>query len=241
MQAKTRGIILHQTRYGDNASIVGVYTREFGRVAYYVRSVSKKRSTIRAALLQPLSVVELDVYHNPKKEIQALKEMRIAEAFFHIPFEPVKNTIALFIAEVLFKILKHPTPDAPLYHFIEQAVVALDRCGGGLGNFHLVFLAGLSDYLGFSPQLPDDDNLSYFDMEDGVFGRVQPQHPHYLHGEATQRFRLLYALRFDSLDKLPLTRRQRAESLEHFIEFFRLHLPDLQELKSVEVMHHLWD
>ena len=96
MLSKTTGIILHQVKYSDSRSIVSIYTRKFGRVSYMVRGANNKKSTCRAALLQPLSVVEIDVFHNPKKDIQTIKDMRIAIPFFHIPYDPVKNGLALF-------------------------------------------------------------------------------------------------------------------------------------------------
>ena len=77
MQAKTTGIILHQVKYSDSQSIVSIYTREFGRMSYMVRGANRKKSATRSALLQPLSIVEIDVSHNPKKDIQSIKSFLI--------------------------------------------------------------------------------------------------------------------------------------------------------------------
>ena len=83
MQAKTTGIILNQVKYSDSQSIVNIYTREFGRMSYVVRGVNRKKSAARPALLQPLSIVEIDVYHNPKKDIQNIRDMRVSVPFHH--------------------------------------------------------------------------------------------------------------------------------------------------------------
>ena len=72
MQVKTSGIILHSIKYTDSTTIITVYTRQFGKVAYMVRGVNKKKSVNPAAILQPLSLVEMDVYHTPGKKCSGI-------------------------------------------------------------------------------------------------------------------------------------------------------------------------
>lgn len=241
MHAKTSGIILHQVKYSDKANIVSAYTREFGRVSYMVYGANRKKSATRAALIQPMSCVKIDASHHPRKEIQTLRELRIEHAYSDIPFNPVKNSIALFMSGVLNKTLTHPTKDEELYDFIEESIVGLDVCESGLGNYHLAFLAGLAELLGIAPQSASGANTRYFDMLKGKFTDRQPEHLHYLDGEAALRFRLLMQMRYNNLDVLPLTRKQRAESLDNIIEYFRLHLPDFNIMNVIEIMHNLWD
>ena len=61
---------------------------------------------------------------------------------------PYKRTIALFLAEVLYHVLRHPMPDEPMYEFIRLSVQALDQSEEPQ-NFHLAFLVGLAAKLGF--------------------------------------------------------------------------------------------
>src|ERR1035437_6561749 len=100
MQIKTSGIVLHSIKHTDSSSIITVYTRQFGRVSYMVRGVNKKKSVCRAAFLQPLSMVQMEVSHSPGKNIQNIKEMRMENLFTGIPFNPVKSSLALFLSEV---------------------------------------------------------------------------------------------------------------------------------------------
>ena len=241
MQAKTTGIILHQVKYNDNQSIVSIYTREFGRISYMVRGANKKKSACRAALLQPLSIVEIDVSHNPKKEIQSIRDMRIAVPFCHIPYNPVKNCLALFMTEVLHKILKHSENDEELYLFIENSVRELDECKEGIGNFHLVFLAQLANRLGFAPDVAEMNSMQYFDMMNGVFRNTRPDHVHYLPPETAGVFSRIVRMDYNGLNELPMTRIQRADMLNHFIEYYKLHLADFHSLHSVDVLHKLWE
>ena len=163
MQIKTEGIVLHSLKYSDSATIVTVYTVQFGRVSYMVHGVNKKKSKFRAAFLQPLTLVEMDVFHVPGKEIQTIKDIRIAFPFTGIPFHPVKNALALFISEVLFRSLKRAEEDDNLFQFLSNSIRMLDYCEEGLANFHLVFLVKLSRYLGFEPNT-DHGQTRYFDF-----------------------------------------------------------------------------
>lgn len=241
MQAKTTGIILHQVKYSDSQSIVSIYTREFGRMSYMVRGANRKKSATRSALLQPLSIVEIDVSHNPKKDIQSIKDIRIAIPFYHIPYDPVKNGLALFMTEVLQKTLKHSENDKELYNFIENSVCQLDKCEEGIGNFHLVFMAGLARRLGFAPDMLNGNGYKFFDMMNGIFERSQPLHAHFLEGKQAETFKSIMELDYDCLNSLPMNRIQRAGVLTNFVEYYKLHLTDFQSLHSIEVMHKLWE
>lgn len=241
MQSKTTGIILYQVKYSDSQSIVSIYTREFGRVSYMVRGANKKKSACRSALLQPLSIVEIDVNHNPKKEIQSIRDMRISVPFHQLPYDPVKNCLALFMTEVLHKTVKHSENDEELYNFIENSVCELDSCKNGVGNFHLVFMAGLASQLGFAPDILNGNGFRYFDLMNGVFEKNQPDHVHFLEGFQAETFKNIMKLDYDCLDSLPMNRQQRADVLNNFVEYFRLHLTDFQSLKSLEVLHKLWE
>lgn len=241
MQAKTTGIILHQVKYSDSQSIVSIYTREFGRMSYMVRGANRKKSATRSALLQPLSIVEIDVSHNPKKDIQSIKDIRIAIPFYHIPYDPVKNGLALFMTELLQKTLKHSENDKELYNFIENSVCQLDKCEEGIGNFHLVFMAGLARRLGFAPDMLNDNGYKFFDMMNGIFERSQPLHAHFLEGKQAETFKSIMELDYNCLNSLPMNRIQRAGVLTNFVEYYKLHLTDFQSLHSIEVMHKLWE
>ena len=241
MQVKTTGIILHQVKYTDSSSIVIIYTREFGRISYMVRGANKKRSTCRAALLQPLSVVEIEADHNAKKALQSIREMRIAVPFYDIPFNPVKNALALFMAEVLHKTLRHTENDESLYDFIEESVCELDKCKMGLGNFHLIFMVQLSHHLGFAPSTENAEQAICFDLLNGTFEKQFPQHVHFLLPELTDFFRMLLTLDFDCSDSLRLNHRQRSELLNSLVEYYRLHLTDFHSITSISVLHKLWE
>lgn len=240
MLQKTNGIILHSIKYNDNATIVTIYTQLFGRISYMVYGVNKKKSKFRAAFLQPLSLVEIDVFHSHSKNIQSIKDIRSNFPLMGIPYHPVKNSLALFVSEVLYRSLKQTDPDENLYNFLENSIRMLDCCDEGIANFHLVFLMKLTKYLGFEPNIEDIDN-KYFDLMNGVFVRETPPHSHFLTQELTCKFIQIINTDFLNLNTLILSRNERFMLIETMIEYFKLHVTDFHGLNSLPVLHSLFD
>ena len=240
MQVKTSGIILHSIKHTDSATIITVYTRQFGRVSYMVHGVNKKKSSCRAAILQPLSIVEMDVFHTPGKNIQHLKEMRLEQPFTGIPYNPVKNSLALFLSEVLYRTLRQTEPDESLYLFLENSILQLDCSETGISNFHLVFLLKLTRYLGFEPN-QDEEQVNYFDLMNGVFLKQKPLHVHFVLPEVSADFIRVLNADYSNMHTLPFTRARRANLLQSIVEYYQLHIPDFHGLHSLAVLQSLFD
>ncbi len=240
MYINTSGIILHNLKYGDSSTIITVYTLGFGRVSYLVHGVNKKKSTTRLAFFQPLSVVEMEVTHQPAKELQYIKEIRLNYVFTSIPYNPIKNSIALFLSEVLYRILRQVEVDERLYYFLKNSIETLDSSTGSVSNFHLIFLIQLSRYLGFEPNREENNHL-YFDLLNGVFQKEKPHHLHYLLPEDAALFEQCLQTDFDTMQHLKLTRQQRVQLLENLVDYYKLHVPNFHGLKSLEVLQNLFD
>lgn len=240
MQVRTSGIVLHSIKYTDSSTIITVYTRQFGRVSYMVHGVNKKKSSCRAALLQPLSIVEMNVFHTPGKDIQRIKEMRLEYQFSDIPFNPIKNSVALFLSETLFRTLRQTEPDENLFLFLENSIQQLDCCEAGIQNFHLVFLIKLSRHLGFEPN-KEETNGKYFDLMNGVILNEKPLHVHFLLPEMTLDFISVLNTDYSNMDKLIFTREKRTNLLKSMVEYYRLHIPEFHSLHSLAVLQSLFD
>lgn len=240
MLAKTRAVVLHKTKYSDSASIVTLYTEQFGRIACMVRGINSKRSVTKSAFFQPLSVLELDLNYNPGKEIHSIKDIRVSFPVYELSSDPVKNAVALFVAEVLFRSLKLSVSDERLFLFLAQSVEVLDCTHDITANFHLVFLYKLSRYIGFEPDLTDDSRAC-FDLQNGVFATTRPLHMHYIAGALAEKFYELSQVDYFTMSSLVMGREQRNELLKTLIEYYRLHVPGFHAINSVSVLQALFD
>lgn len=240
MQTKTAGLILRAVKHTDKSSIITVYTREYGRISYIVYGLNRKKASIKAACLLPLSLVEITAEYHPKKELQQMKEIRISNSLTNIYTNPVKNALTLFIAELLYKTLKQPEAEMHLYDFLEQVILKLEQNNGDIANFHLVFMMKFSGYLGFEPN-QEEKGARHFDLMNGIFLINKPLHSHFLSSETTQIFSALLHLPFDTSSTLVLSREKRNELLNVMIEYYKLHVPEFYGLNSVSVLREIFN
>lgn len=239
MITTTQGIVLRTIKYSDKASIVTVYTREFGRTSYMIYGLSGKKSAIKSALLLPLTIIEINAIHQPGKEIQQLKEIRIEYLLNSTSSDPVKNAIALFITELLHLTLKRQEADENVFDFTKKALQMMNELEEGIANFHLIFMLKLTRYLGFEPNR-ENAETSYFDLLNGIFQQDKPFHDHFLNKELACDFAKLLKCDFLNMGTIHLSRTRRNELLEGLVDYYKLHMPDFHGLHSVDVLHEIF-
>ena len=61
MLNKTRGIVLHHIKYSETSIIATIYTEVFGRQSYIIKGIRNKKSKIKANILQPLFLLNMEV------------------------------------------------------------------------------------------------------------------------------------------------------------------------------------
>lgn len=241
MQHKIKGIVLNTIRYKDTSLICHIYTNTFGRKTYIINSVRTAKSKGKAAMLHPLFLLDLEVFQNDKTEIQKVKEVRLGYPYHSIPFDPVKSSLAFFISELLHKLLKEEQPNAPLFDYLYSSLIALDLLESGVYNFHLFLMVQLTKYLGLHPILLDEGTPSFFDLKSGCFTPIEPKHVYYMNRHLSRSFEQLYTANLDSLASIQLSRNDRREFISKMIEFYSIHFGMTIELKSLSVVHELFD
>ena len=239
MLVRSQAIVLHQIPYSDAYAVVHLYTKEFGRQPYLL-SRNHKNSRLRQSLFQPLSIIEYEADHKGSRELQRIREARSLYAFSGIPVDPVKNAIALFLSEVLFRALEERESNPALFDYLMQSVQILDLCQQGTANFHLVFLIKLTRYLGFYPNVEDNAPGWYFDLLAGTFCELRPLHDAWLSPEDAQGFAVLLRINFENMPAFRYDRHQRQRILRQTLDYYRLHLSDFPRIKSLEVLQDLF-
>src|SRR5215203_3073924 len=149
---KTRGIVIRIVKYGETSLIVSIYTELFGIQSYMVNGVrtSSKKGSGKANLFQPAAILDLVVYHNELKNIQRLKEFKWGHLYQNLFFDVIKNSVALYMIELLQKTLKQPEPNTDFFYFIEDAFLHLDKSDEAVvANYPLFFALQLSAFYGF--------------------------------------------------------------------------------------------
>jgi len=241
MIESTRGIVLTHTKYAETSVIAHIYTEKFGLQSYMVNQVRSKKSKGKTIFLQPLSLVDLEVYHNEKKTIHRIKDFKLDIPFTMIPFEPVRRSMSFFIAEVLNKALKHEDKlSDELYQFLYHFIIVFDSEINGVQNLHLFLLFNLTKMLGFYPHFDMSEQKKYFDLRTGNFTNTIPDHPHYMQFWQTELLYQMQQLNLENIHTLKLKGSDRTLFIEKLLEFYHLHLSGFSKIKSFEVLKDLF-
>ncbi|WP_257667371.1 DNA repair protein RecO [Parapedobacter tibetensis] len=235
MLHKTRGIVLKQTNYSESSVVVQVFTEKFGLQSYMVNGARKPRAKIGTTILQPLHLLDMVVYHRGNSSLQRISEARQLPHFQTIPYDIVKSTVVMFLNEMLYKCLRQQSADEPLFNYVFNAISWLDTLERMPPNFHLFFLMRLSRFLGFNPGLPKPGQV-FFDLKDGVFCHALPAHTLVLQNPHVTHLANILACSFNNLDSLQISLADRRFLLSKIIDFFRLHIDNIGEIRSHEVL-----
>ena len=240
MLTKTQAIVLHAIKYGETRLIVDMFTKVFGRQAFIVSIPKTPKGKVKKQFFQPLTILEIETDIRPRQQLQKLHDVRLAAPFASIPFEPDKLAISLFVAEFLYYALRSEQRNELLYEYLENSIVWLDGQQSSFANFHLVFLLRLTRFLGFYPNLDDYKDGDYFDLRESVFMPMPPVHRDFLHPEEAQKVQLMMRMDFPTMHLFRMSHQERNRLLEVSIKYYRLHLPDFPEMKSIEVLQALY-
>ena len=240
MLTKTQAIVLHSLKYGETRLIVDMFTRSQGRQSFIVSIPKSVKGKIKKQLFQPLTLLEIEYDLRPKLQLQKLSDVRLVSPFSSIPFDPNKLSISLFIAEFLYYALRSEQRNEPLFDYIVNSIQWLDAQTNRFANFHLVFLMRLSRFLGFYPNLDHYQAGDYFDLRESVFLPVPPVHRDFLHPQEAKKIQLMMRMDFPTMHLFRMSHQERNRLLEVSLIYYRLHIPDFPELKSVSVLQELY-
>lgn len=235
MLYKTRGIVLKHTKYSESSVVVQVFTEHFGLQSYMVNGARRPKAKIGMRLLQPLHLLDMVIYHKENNTLQRITEARQHPHFQTIPYDIAKSSVLLFLNEILYKSLRQQSADEPLFNYVFNTLVWLDSAEQMPANFHLYFLVKLSRFLGFNPALPKDGQL-FFDLKDGIFCQSLPAHSLILQAPHTQYLADLLRCSLDNLAALRIPLADRRFLLNKLIDFYRLHIDHIGEIKSHAVL-----
>ena len=232
---KARGIVLGTLKYGEKGVIAHLLTDVCGRQSYMIQGVRPTAKGSKMALLQPMFTLEFEGLTSTKMSMHRMKDAVPGMVLQSTPFDVRKSTMALFMAEVLYRLIKESEECSGLFDFVWGSVAALDAREEGIANFHLWFLANLSRPLGFSP---DNEYIegAWLDIRDGHFTpnalipsfALSPENARILHDmlECDVRY----------LGEIGLNRTERVEFLEAMLKYYNYHLDSIRNVESIRVL-----
>lgn len=218
---KTRGVVFRFTKFQETSIIVTIFTEIFGLQSYIVNGVRSKSSKNKIALYQPLTLLNLVVYHREHANIERIKEIACAHPYRTLTSDVRKSALAMFINELLNKTVKDESHIAEIFQFIVDSLITLDSLETGYENFHLLFMIKLSRFLGFGA----------YHVNEIIGGKTTDNETEKL---------LEGLLSADYNTALKINNMQRRTILDLLIKFYHEHMESLGEIKSMQVLREVF-
>lgn len=230
----TKAIVLSSLKYSDTSLIVKCYTAEKGLKSYLLRGIFKKsKNALKIGYFQPLTQLTIVANHSTKSTLHSIKEVHVLHSYTSIHSDIVKQSIVLFLSEILASSIQEEEENSALYEYLETAFLWLDT-HTNVSNFHLLFLLNLTRFLGFYPDISNKNALG-FDLAEGNFTDAT-QGKNVISGNSFLSFKKLLGINFDSIKNLSLHQKERHLILEIIIQYFKLHLGGFRDPKSLSIL-----
>jgi len=215
MKNTTTLIVLGSTKFGESSVVVHTLSPLYGRRSFLVR-MGKKTSP---AMLLPMSLLEASVAENPRATLWTANSLSVRNPLPGIRGNMYKNTISLFISEVLYRTIKDGDFEEGLYEWCEKSILTLEELGNDFSNFHIRFLLELADELGFRP--------SFADMAPFA-------------GDLKEEMRAMMKADFSGAMLVPLNGEQRNALCESILRYLEFHTESTINVKSLAVLREIF-
>lgn len=229
MLVKLKAVVLGQIKYGDNARILKCFTNLYGQQSYLVQGLHRKNATLRPAMLQPLSLLELEAYHRGKGQLERIKEARWLYPYEQVSIDPSRTAQALFLGEVMQRIFKAEEAHEEFFDQLSEWLQQWDQSPAAQPDFHLLLLARVATELGFDPQPLQEE--AWFDLLEGHYTKEKPLHHHALEPAVAVQWNYLFHGAPPQLNH-----KSRNLLLDALLNYFRLHLDEFGTIKSLDVV-----
>jgi DNA repair protein RecO (recombination protein O) len=224
MKATDIGIFLHRLAYSETSLIVTFYTKEKGLRKFIFKGGKKK-----AHCLFPMSIGELSYFERKDSDLLHLTAVEPATTY-QFQFDPIKSTIAFFIAEIVRKCVHQDEVDNAMFGFIEERVKLLNDSEGYF-LFPVHFLIDLSEMLGIQPYIKDMDS-QYFNLDEGTFEAFDRIGNRVVSGDVAALIRA----RVTGQEAVSFGRAVRENALEVMLDYFRIHVPGFDKIDSYDII-----
>lgn len=234
MLEKTEGILFKSVRYSDTSLIVKLFTRKFGYLSFLVQGARSSKNKQKGNLLQPMNILELDLYWREQKNLLKLKEYNIAYMYKEMPMDFVKQSIGIFAVEVISKCIKDQEQNEPLFDYLRNFLIETDSTAQHQEYFPLLFLWNVSKILGFEPSM-DHSEGNYFNVAAGIFESIPASIEQALSLPESELFK-----RFAEgvhTRQLQFSGKERKVLLDKLLLYFQWHVPDFTSLQSPRILH----
>ncbi len=236
MILKTAGIVIRIINFSDSGIVANIYTRNFGMQSFLVRGIKKPKSALPGNCFQPLTPVDLVLYHHDSKTLKRIKDISPGFRLKTIRDNGEKSMLALFMSEIIYRSVKEECSHPELFDFLFETIREFDALEKDFRYYHVFFMARLTRLLGFMPDTSNYKSGYSFDLKEGIFIEAPAPAADILDENLCSGFHtvLTKPYRLNNLDALSPV--QRKNLLDAIIRFYELHLDHPASIRSHRVL-----
>ena len=232
--SNSRALVINSIKQGETSSIVSCYLEEIGYKSFLVKGLySSKKSKFGKAHFFPLNLINIHYSSKESKNLGFIKEVKSEVLFNTIHSDIQKSSVIIFLSEILNSVLREELEvNKDLFDFLLNSLIWYDNVRE-CNNYHIKFLIELSKYIGFHPNISNENDL-YFCLKSGSTTNTKPLGGN-ICGEDLKLFKSLLGMKFEDLNKMSINRESRTRILKKIIDYYSLHLQMFKIPKSINV------
>lgn len=236
---KTRGIIIGHVNYSETSVVCNIYTREHGLLGFMLKGIRQGKGAIKNSHIMPLNLVDIVFDKKPNQQLYILKELRCNPLLLGLHGEMHKNSLVIFLSEVLQKTLYREHIDEHLFDFIEEMVLYINHTEN-ISHIPVFFLTQLASFTGFKPKGRwQEEEALKLDIIDGIFTDIsRPEHPQVPVASSKYIYNIMNR-NIDSLDTWNEPYSVRAEALNGMVNYFQYHILHQKKIVSHHILHEI--
>lgn len=229
MNATCKAIVLRQISYSETSIIVFCFTQDKGVKSFLYKGGKKKRATG----ILPLKILEISYYQHREDALASINSVQTAVALPDLYLNPIKTSILFFLGEFLNQLLnKIQYTEQHLFEEIEHELIWLNE-STEFANYPIFWMIQWIEKLGIKPSLSDGE---YFDIEAARFTHQNPKSLFYQKGAEMQTLSYLFTQERLSILSYSLTKNERTKIFNTLVDYYRFHIPEFKNFKSIEIL-----
>ena len=250
MLKKSSIIVLHTIKHGETGLVVQCYSNTNGKQALYLRGGTK--ANIKSAKFHRLNILDIITYSNSVSSMPQIREFTQASALNSIRTNIYKNTIAIFISEIIVRTIRESEANPQLFTFVKTAIEILEQMERGIANFHLYFLVQLAGMLGFKPLNNYSEKTPLFNISlacftepflifDGNKCIISEESSSHLTTKESYLLHQILNTQFTQIESIICNGELRLSFAKKIISYLSYHLGISIEIKSLDVLHEVFN
>jgi DNA repair protein RecO (recombination protein O) len=179
------------------------------------------------SLFQPLTRLDMVVYYKKQRSIQRVAEVQNYAPNDNILANIKKAAIAIFLSELLSKVIHEEERNTPLFNFLWLEIMHLNKQAADYEFFYLTFMLQLSHYLGFGISSVQD-----------IYAQLRRSGQHWdIDKKALDKLNEL--LTGQEHGSIKMDKHTTRHVTELVVKFYQLHIASLNHLKSLKILQEI--